>query len=65
MTEKLWDFEIRVAGDPAPLRGVVTSIEDAVERGRIAALVPADRAASKIVITLTPRPPQMNLTRNT
>lgn len=65
MTEKLWDFEIRVAGDPAPLHGCVTSIEDAVERGRIASLVPADRSNCEIIIKLKPRPPQMNLTKNT
>lgn len=56
MTEKLWDFEIRVAGDPATLHGAVTSVEDALERARIAALVQSAPAGAEITIKLKPRP---------
>lgn len=56
MTEKLWDVEITVAGDPSKLRSATTSIEDAIERARLASLVPVDRSSAEITIKLMPRP---------
>jgi len=53
---EMYDVEITVAGDPSRLLGCVTSIEEALERARIAALVPVERRDSAITIKLTPRP---------
>jgi hypothetical protein len=53
---EMYDVEITVAGDGSKLIGVVKSLEDAVDKARIAALVPVDRRDAEITIKLRPRP---------